>query len=138
MAHQNATSCADALRESHIVKPRKEEKLQELIVHQCRCPHCVQQEDHAIEQLHWQVNLLVSRLNEQHRRWFTGIASKAVGHGSDRLMSLITGVPVGTIRRGRREMDLLLEAHFAESEPSGESPDRIRLPSRDRKPAARA
>lgn len=51
------------------------------------------------------MNLLVSRLDEQQRRWYVALESKKIGHGSDTLLSQITGMDVETIRRGRRELD---------------------------------
>jgi hypothetical protein len=61
--------------------------------------------DHPNKELHRQVNLLLSRLDEQQRRWYVAVESKRLGHGGDRLMSLITGMNVATIRRGRRELE---------------------------------
>jgi hypothetical protein len=51
------------------------------------------------------MNLLLSRLDEQQRRLYAAVESKRIGHGGDRLLSLITGLDVETIRRGRRELD---------------------------------
>lgn len=51
------------------------------------------------------MNVFLSRLNEQQRRWYVALESKKVGHGGDRLLALITGLDVETIRRGRRELD---------------------------------
>ncbi len=93
--------------------------MQEAVIHQCRCGNCVRRSDHPDRQLHGQMNLLASRLDEQQRRWFVAIESKKVGHGGDRLMSLITGMHVETIRRGRRELDGDLQDRPA---------DRVRLP----------
>jgi hypothetical protein len=47
----------------------------------------------------------MSRLDEQQRRWLAALESKKVGHGGDTLVSLITGLHVDTIRRGREELD---------------------------------
>jgi hypothetical protein len=55
--------------------------------------------------MHHQFNLILSRLDEQQRRWLAGLESKKIGHGGDTLMSQITGMNVETIRRGRRELD---------------------------------
>ncbi len=51
------------------------------------------------------MNLLLSRLDEQQRRWYVALESKRLRHGGDTLMALITGMDVETIRRGRRELD---------------------------------
>jgi hypothetical protein len=51
------------------------------------------------------MNLLVSRLDEQQRRWYVAIESQRIGHGGDTLLSQITGIDVETIRRGRGEIE---------------------------------
>ena len=55
--------------------------------------------------MHHQMNVFLSRLNEQQRRWYVALESKKIGHGGDSLLFLITGLDVETIRRGRRELD---------------------------------
>ena len=50
------------------------------------------------------MNLLMSRLDEQQRRWYAAVESEKIGHGGDVQVSKITGLNVETIRRGRREM----------------------------------
>lgn len=65
------------------------------------------------------MNLLMSRLDEQQRRWYAAVESTKLGHGGDRLLSRITGLHVDTIRRGRGELADDLE---------GRPADRIRLP----------
>lgn len=51
------------------------------------------------------MNVFLSRLNEQQRRWYVALESKKNGHGGDTLLSQITGMNVETIRHGRREID---------------------------------
>jgi hypothetical protein len=94
-------------------------------VHACQCPHCQQEAEHPDKELHRQMNLFLSRLDEQQRRWYVALESKQIGHGGDRLLSQITGIDEKTIRRGRRE----LEAALAER-----PTDRIRLPGGGRPP----
>lgn len=74
-------------------------------VRRCQCPTCRSEEPHADQVLHQQLNLLLSRLDEPQRRWLAALESRKVGHGGDRLLSLITGLHVDTIRRGRRELE---------------------------------
>ena len=74
-------------------------------VRECQCPACLQSPDHPAWQLHHQMNVLLSRLDEQQRRWYVALESKRVGHGGDTLLGQITGLDVETIRRGRRELD---------------------------------
>ena len=51
------------------------------------------------------MNVFLSRLDEQQRRWYVALESKRKGHGGDRLLWQITGMNVETIRRGRQELD---------------------------------
>ena len=73
-------------------------------MHTCQCPTCQQPGDHRDKALHWRINLFLSRLDEQQRRWYVAIESSKAGYGGDRLLSQITGLNVETIRRGRREL----------------------------------
>lgn len=76
------------------------------VVHVCSCPACQSEaEEHAVTRaLHHQVNLFMSRLDEQQRRWYCALESKRLGHGGEQLIARITGVTEKTIRRGRREL----------------------------------
>jgi hypothetical protein len=65
------------------------------------------------------MNLLISRLDEQQRRWYVALEAKKLGHGGITLLSQITGMSVDTIRRGRDELD---------EELSGRPVDDVRLP----------
>lgn len=51
------------------------------------------------------MNLFLSRLDEQQRRWYVGLESLHLTEGSDRVLSLITGMDEKTIRRGRQEVE---------------------------------
>ena len=88
-------------------------------VHQCECPMCERRGDHPERKLHHRFNLLLSRLDEQQRRWLVALESQKLGHGGDRFMALVSGLSVETIRRGRQE----LEDNLVDR-PS----DRVRLP----------
>jgi hypothetical protein len=50
------------------------------------------------------MNLLMSRLDEQQRRWYAAVESDKIGYGGDSQVSRITGLNEETIRRGRREL----------------------------------
>ncbi len=65
------------------------------------------------------MNLLMSRLDEQQRRWYAAVESAEIGHGGDRTLAQITGLHVDTMRRGREELAESLE---------GRPADRVRLP----------
>jgi hypothetical protein len=94
-------------------------------IHLCQCPDCLAGAGHPARELHYQMNLLASRLDEQQRRWFAAIESKKVGYGGDTLVALITGLHVDTIRRGREELDAGL---------ADRPVDRIRNPGAGRPP----
>lgn len=88
-------------------------------IHQCECPNCQQPGDHPDKKLHHQMNLFLSRLDEQQRRWYVALETKKLGHGGVKLLSQITGMSVDTIRRGRDEIENGLADRPA---------DRVRLP----------
>lgn len=73
-------------------------------VHQCECEACQRGEDTGQKAAHQRMNLLMSRLDEQQRRWYAAVESAKIGFGGDVQVSRITGLNVETIRRGRREM----------------------------------
>jgi hypothetical protein len=76
--------------------------------------------------LHQQINLLVSRLDEQQRRWFVALEAKRVGRGGETLLARITGLDRRTIRRGRHELEAGLARRPAERvrAPGGGRPER--------------
>ena len=94
-------------------------------VYQCPCPNCVQADEHPDRERHAQLNLLLSRSDEQHRRWLVAWEANRFGHGGVALMSLVTGLHPDTIRRGQAE----LASELAER-PTG----RARLPGGGRPP----
>jgi hypothetical protein len=76
----------------------------EIVIRACRCPDCASGDRPAYQSHHY-LNLLMGRLDEQQRRWLAALESKKLGRGGDALVSLITGLHVDTIRRGREELD---------------------------------
>jgi hypothetical protein len=94
-------------------------------VHQCGCSECRTGRDHAERVLHHNLNLVLSRLDEQQRRWLVALESQKVGHGGDIRLAEITGLHPDTIRRGREELDAQLE---------GRPVDRVRKPGAGRPP----
>ena len=73
-------------------------------IHQCQCPVCDHEGNKKIKAYHHQMNVLLSRLNEQQRRWYAGLEAERRGHGGTLEVSQITGLNVETIRYGRREL----------------------------------
>ena len=74
-------------------------------IHECQCAACLVDKNREEWKIHHQMNVLLSRLDEQQRRWYVALESKKIGHGGDVELSVITGMDVETIRRGRRELD---------------------------------
>ena len=97
----------------------------EVTVHQCECAQCQQNFAHPDQQLHQQINLFFSRLDEQQRRWFAALQATQVGQGGNRLVSNITGLSLKTIRRGRHELAQAL---------ANRPLNRVRLPGGGRLP----
>ena len=73
-------------------------------IHQCQCEICQSAQPHADKEDHHRMNVLLSRLNEQHRRWYVALEAERIGHGGTERLAQITGMNVNTIRRGRREL----------------------------------
>jgi hypothetical protein len=94
-------------------------------IHQCQCPDCQQSEEHPNKEIHHQMNLLLSRLDEQQRRWYVALEAKKLGRGGASLMAQVTGMHVDTIRRGQEELD---------NELTNRPMDRVRLPGGGRPP----
>lgn len=73
-------------------------------VHECGCSDCVGGE-HPDRADHRQLNLLLSRLDEQQRRWVAAREAMQLGHGGFQRIAEITGLHPETIRRGRDELE---------------------------------
>jgi len=67
----------------------------------------------------------LSRLDEQQRRWYVAVEAEKIGHGGTEYVSVVTGINVNTIRKGRREM-----ANDLDNRPH----ERIRVQGGGRKP----
>jgi hypothetical protein len=95
------------------------------MIHDCQCGPCRRGEAHVERERHYQMNLFLSRLDEDQRRWYLALNRSASGWGADRLLMEITGVDEKTIRRGREELTASLVNRPA---------DRIRQPGAGRPP----
>jgi hypothetical protein len=73
-------------------------------VHECGCAAC-RAGGHLEREDHRHLNLLLSRLDEQQRRWVAAREAKRLGHGGFQRIAEITGLHPETIRRGRDELD---------------------------------
>jgi hypothetical protein len=74
-------------------------------IHQCQCANCQPEAAHPDQVLHHQMNLLLSRLEEQQRRWYVAVEANRVGSHGDELLAQITGMDPKTIQRGRQELE---------------------------------
>jgi hypothetical protein len=50
------------------------------------------------------MNLFLSRLNEQQRRWYVALEAERLGPGGTGFVAQITGLDPKTIQRGRDEL----------------------------------
>ena len=78
--------------------------------HVCQCSNCQSSDANPDKKLHLQMNLLLTRLDEQQRRWYVAVEANRLGYGGNRLLSQITGLDEKTIQRGQEE----LERNFAD------------------------
>jgi hypothetical protein len=74
-------------------------------IHQCECEICQRPEPHPLKADHRRMNLFLSRLDEQRRRWYAALEAEKLGHGGVEAMAKITGLNVNTISRGRKELN---------------------------------
>ena len=74
-------------------------------IRHCQCSNCRQEGDHPDKKYHHQINLIVSELDEQQRRWFVAFEASRIGRGGVSLMSLVTGMDEKTIHRGQVELE---------------------------------
>jgi hypothetical protein len=87
-------------------------------VHQCPCQACQVGLDPEAEH-HRRLNLILSRLDEQQRRWVAALEAQRLGFGGFNQVAAITGLHPETIRRGRDELAAGLRDR---------PPGRVRLP----------
>ena len=74
-------------------------------IHPCQCPDCVAPGESPTKELHRQMLRFFHSLGERQRRLYAALEARKLGRGGQRLLSLITGLHVQTIRRGLRELD---------------------------------
>ena len=73
-------------------------------LHVCTCPSCETAPDSATARYHRQINQLLQHLTEPQRRWYVGSLAADPAGPSDAQLSVITGLSLPTIRRGRHEL----------------------------------
>ena len=93
-------------------------------MHECECETCQEETSNPEKEEHHLMNVFMSRLDEQERRWYAALEAKKLGHGGIEALSKITGLNANTIRRGQNELS---------SDLSGRPSDRIRIAGGGRK-----
>jgi hypothetical protein len=88
-------------------------------VYVCHCAACQQETEHPDREHHRQMNLLLSRLDEQQRRWYVAVEANRAGPGGARLLAQVTGLDAKTIAVGQAEVAASLAERPTE---------RVRLP----------
>ena len=80
-------------------------------VYRCGCEVCQTEGDALVQEAHEHINLLLTRLDEQQRRWFVAVLAEMYGlkQGGVRVMAQVTGMTEKTIYRGMKELDDGLE-----------------------------
>jgi hypothetical protein len=73
-------------------------------IHQCQCEKCRETGDSLEKQLHHQINVVMSRLDEQQKRWYAAVEANHYREKGVPLVSQITGLDEKTIRRGQSEL----------------------------------
>ena len=65
-----------------------------------------------VQDAYHHANLLLTRLDEQQRRWFVAVLAEMVGlkQGGVKMMAQVTGMTEKTIYRGLHELDNELES----------------------------
>ena len=84
------------------------------VIHECECEICQQEASHPEKEIHHQMNVLLSRLDEQQRRWYVALEAKPIGRGGLTKMHQISGLSLDTIRRGRDELEADLKSRPVE------------------------
>jgi len=92
-------------------------------INQCQCENCTNGKEGHQQMIHHQINVVMSRLDEQQRRWYAAVEANRHGHGGIKRVSRITGLAEKTIRQGQAELSLDL---------TGRPTERIRLPGAGR------
>lgn len=93
-------------------------------VHKCECEICQNEASNPVIETHHLMNVFMSRLDEQERRWYAALEAKKLGHGGISALCQITGLDANTVRRGQDELS---------SDLSGRPSDRVRLAGGGRK-----
>ena len=78
-----------------------------LHVSQCTCDICRLGVEHPEQVLHHHINLLMSRLDEQQRRWLAAVLAEQYGVElrGIYLVTQITGLNEKTIRKGLKDLE---------------------------------
>ena len=73
--------------------------MEQVTIHECECEVCEGRKSPETQYTHHLMNVLISRLDEQGRRWYAALEATKLGHGGLEKIAMITGLHVNTIRR---------------------------------------
>jgi hypothetical protein len=107
-------------------------------VRQCQCAGCIELKSIPINARHRRLNVLFSQLSADQRRYYAALESVRIGRGGDRIVSLITGIDVATIRQGREQLAASRRGRDGEDSPPSAGPRSVagaRPPERPGTPA---
>jgi hypothetical protein len=78
-----------------------------LLVSKCTCKICCLGVEHPEQVLHYHINLLMGRLDEQQRRWLAAVLAEQYGMELRGIYQItqITGLSEKTIRKGLRDLE---------------------------------
>jgi hypothetical protein len=79
-------------------------------VPQCQCLHGQPAAEPLHRARHQHLHGLLSRLNDQQRRWSAAVEATRLGHGGDPLVAHITRLDSNTLQRGRQALAEALAA----------------------------
>ena len=80
----------------------------------CKCANCLSPLPHPAKREHHELNLMLSRMNEQQRRWVAAREANRLGHGGIAQVATITGLDYKTIKAGQDELANDLKARPTE------------------------
>ena len=75
------------------------------VVHVCQCIDCREPTgNQEVKDRHEQMNWFISKLTKDQRRWYAGLEANRIGRHGTSLVTDITGLSRGRIRRGRAQI----------------------------------
>ena len=86
---------------------------------QCPCEECKNNPNGPTARKHYQLNYLLSILDEKQRRILAAYEAEQLGYGGDTKINCITGIDYKTIQRGRKELHEELDTDYIRAPGAG-------------------